>query len=520
MLASASFLGGPFSLRAGAAPVPETFFIREYRVEGSHLLKRSEVEDTVYPYLGPHRSADDVEKARAALENLYHKRGYQTVSVEVPEQQTKGGVVRLRVVEAVVGRLRVKGARYFSPNQIKAQAPSLAEGKVIDFNQVPRDIVALNQNPDRSVTPVLQAGAKPGTVDVELDVKDKAPVHGSAELNNRHSPNTTSLRVNGAASDSNLWQLGHMAGLSFQLAPQRLDDAKVFSGFYLVRFAGLPWFTLTATGTKQDSNVSTLGGAAVAGRGETVGLLANATLPAGKDFFHSLSLGIDYKHNDQQIKVSGASGGTLTSPITYYPMTATYAATLNRPGAVTEADFGVTFNFRGLGSGTEKFDTSRYLANGGFAYFKADLSHTHDLPGGFVLFGKIQGQIADRPLVTNEQFAGGGADTVRGYLEAETIGDNGFFGTLELRTPSLHHWLGQEKGDWRLYIFTDAGGVTLTDALPGQGSRFGLASYGVGSSFRLLNHFTGAIDAAMPLTTQTQTKAHDVRVTFRTGADF
>jgi len=505
---------------AAAAPLPVTFFIREYRVEGAHLLKRAEVEDAVYPYLGPHRSADDIEKARAALENLYHKKGYQTVGVEVPEQQARSGIIRLRVVETVVGRLRVKGARYFSPNQIKAQAPSLAEGRTIDFNRVPRDIVALNQLPDRQVTPVLQPGATPGTVDVQLDVKDKLPLHGSVELNNRRSPNTTSLRLNGAFSDGNFWQLGHSLGLSFQLAPQHLDDAKVFSGFYLARFPSLPWFTLTATGTKQDSNVSTLGGAAVAGRGEIAGLLASATLPAGKDFFHSLSLGMDYKHFDQHIKLGGTSGGTLTTPITYYPVTGTYSATLSKPKATTEANFGVTFNFRSVGSGATPFDNNRYLADGGFVYFKGDLAQTLKLPGGFVAFGKIQGQIADRPLVNSEQFSGGGEATVRGYLEAETMGDNGFFGTVELRSPSLHRWLGQEKGDWRIYLFTDAGGVTLTEALPGQSSRFGLASYGLGTSLRLRDHFTGSVEAAMPLTTQTQTKAHEVRVNFRTGADF
>ena len=519
MLAAAVVLGAPTPLPAADAPVPATFFIREYRIEGAHLLKRHEVEEAVYPYLGPHRSSDDVEKARSAIEDLYQKKGYKTVSVDIPEQQTKGGIVRLRVVEVVVGRLRVKGAHYFSPNQVKAQAPSMAEGKVLDFNQVQRDVVALNQLPDRRVTPTLQPGRTPGTVDVQLEVKDSSPLHGSAELNNRHSPNTTALRLNGAFSDGNLWQLGHSFGFSFQLAPQHLDDAKNFSAFYLARFSALPWFTLTATGTKNDSDVSTLGGSAVAGRGETLGLLASAVLPAAQNFFQSLSLEMDYKHFDQRLTLGG-SGGTLTTPITYYPVTGTYSATLNKAGAVTEANFGVTFNFRSVGSGPSQFDNNRYLANGGFVYFKADLSHTHQLPGAFDLFGKIQGQIADRPLVTSEQFTGGGVGTVRGYLEAETMGDNGFFGTVELRTPSLHHWLGQEKGDWRIYLFTDAGGVTLTEALPGQSARFGLASYGLGTSLRLREHFTGSVDAAMPLTTETQTKAHEVRVTFRTGADF
>ena len=56
------------------------------------------------------------------------------------------------------------------------------------------------------------------------------------------------------------------------------------------------------------------------------------------------------------------------------------------------------------------------------------MSHTHELPEGFQLFGKMQGQVADGPLVSSEQFSIGGLDTVRGYLESEALGDNGVVG--------------------------------------------------------------------------------------------
>src|SRR6202012_3135498 len=108
----------------------------------------------------------------------------------------------------------------------------LQEGRLPNFTDVTRDIVALNKMADRQVTPVLKPGVEPGTVDVDLNVKDTFPLHGSLELNNRYSPNTTPLRINGAINYSNLWQLGHTAGFSFQVAPERLEDAEVFSAYY------------------------------------------------------------------------------------------------------------------------------------------------------------------------------------------------------------------------------------------------------------------------------------------------
>jgi len=271
-------------------------YIREFRVRGAEKLPAVAVEEAVYPFLGPGRTKDDVEQARAALEKAYKEKGYETVYVQIPQQQIKGGVIHLEVVEAKVGRLRVKGARFFLPSEIKRMAPSLAQGTVPNFNEVTRDIVALNQHPDRRVTPELRAGLEPGTVDIDLTVKDKFPLHGNVELNNRSSPDTSELRLNGSLSYSNLWQLGHSIGGSFQISPQDLNDVKVYSAYYLARFAEIPWLSLMASGTKQDSNVSTLGGVAVAGRGEIVGARALISLPPGKDFFHSISAGMDYKH--------------------------------------------------------------------------------------------------------------------------------------------------------------------------------------------------------------------------------
>ena len=502
----------------GAQPQPERqIYIQEYRVEGTHKLSELEVEEAVYPYLGPGRTTEDVEHARAALEKAYQEKGYQTVSVQIPAQQVRNGIVVLQVIEGKVGRLRIRGSRYFSLSEIKKRAPSMAEGEVPNFNEVTRDIVALNQLPDLRVTPTLHAGLEPGTVDIDLDVKDTLPLHGSLELNDRNSPNTTSLRLNGAISYNNFWQLGHSAGFSFQLAPENLSDAEVFSGYYLARFPGAEWFSLLFQGTKQNSNVSTLGSTAVAGRGEIFGARAIFTLPPGKDFYESISAGFDWKHFNQNV---GLSGGLIKSPITYYPVSTVYTATWVPKGSETDLDAGITFGIRGLGSKDNQFDNSRFKASGNFIYFRGDLSHTHDLPGGAQIYAKVQGQIADQPLINSEQIGGGGLGTVRGYYEAEELGDNGIFGTVELRSPSLLAWMAKKEDEWRLYAFLDAGTLTIRDPLPQQTDVFNLASWGFGSRIQLYQHLNGSLDIAVPMISAQNTTVHEVRFIFRVWADF
>ncbi len=501
-------------------------FINEYRIDGARKLPRRAIEEAVYPYLGPGRTREDVELARAALEQAYSARGFQTVAVQIPDQlplQIQRGIIHLQVVERTVGRLRVKGAKYSSPNQIKAMTPSLAEGAVIDFNQVPADIMALNQLPDRQVSPSLRAGVAPDTVDVDLEVKETAPLHASVEVNNRHGPDTTSLRVNGSVSANNLWQAGHGLGFSFQTAPQKTSEVKVFSGYYLARFAGTEWLTLMASATKQDSNVSTLGDIAVAGRGTIAGLRANFSLPAGKEFTHSASVGLNYKHFDQKIRIAAAGtspASDIVTPITYYPLEANYAATWQDKRVTTEFNTGVTFHLRGVGDNSAAFNNSRFNADSSFLYFKADLAQTRELPAGLQVYGKLQGQIADQPLLSGEQASGGGQGTVRGYLESEAVGDSALFGSLELRSPSLAGWLGRKDDDWRLYVFADAGWLKVIDVLPDQKNHFDFLSYGVGSRWRLWKHFSGSIDASFPRLKVGSTFANDRRITFKAGIDY
>ena len=523
----AAFLGTGFHLQALAAEAQETqgqdlpkLYIREYRVKGSHILPAIEIQKAVYPFLGPERTTDDVEQARAALEKAYKEKGYQTVAVEIPQQSGRGGFVTLQVVEGKVGHLRVKGARWFIPSDIKKAVPSLAEGKVPNFNDLTKEIVAL-QTGDRQVTPVLRPGEEPGLVDFDLNVTDKQPLHGSVEFNNRYSPNTTHERINGSISDTNLWQLGHSIGFSFQVAPENVNDAEVFSAFYTLPVPSVDWLSLMLEGTKQNSNVSTLGGAAVAGRGNIIGLRALITLPTEPGFYQSLSLGFDYKHFDQNVILGAVVQAT---PIDYYPLSLNYGASWTHKTGFTEFNTSINFAFRGVGSGPDKFDAKRYNADGSYLYVRSDLSHTQDLPWGFQLFGKLQGQLSDSPLINSEQCAGGGLNNVRGYLESSVLGDNGLFGTVELRSPSLLAWInkkGDEKAyEWRFYGFMDGGRLTLNDALPEQKTRFDLASYGVGSRIKLLNFLNASVDAAKPLVSQAPTIAGDIFYSFRVWAEF
>ncbi len=85
-------------------------------------------------------------------------------------------------------------------------------------------------------------------------------------------------------------------------------------------------------------------------------------------------------------------------------------------------------SFRGIGSDETDFDNRRYASDASFFYFRGSLGNTLDLPWGFQAYGLVQGQASAQPLVDTEEFALGGLNTVRGYLESAVLGDSAFAG--------------------------------------------------------------------------------------------
>ena len=486
--------------------------IAEFRVEGASRLSTSDVETAVYPFLGPGRPLEDVERARVALEKAYTDRGFLAVNVAIPPQKVRDGIVDLKVTEGTITRLRVRGSRWFSLSEIREEAPSLAEGTVPNFNDITHDIVALNQIPDRRVTPALRAGSVPGTMDVDLNVQDSFPLHGILEFNNRFSANTTRTRLTGSLHYDNLWQLGHSLAFSFQIAPTRIDDAKVFSAAYTVRLPSAPWLSFIVNGVSQDADVSTVGGITVAGRGWMAGARALFMLPSTSQFFHTISTGFDFKRFVETIAMSD------TTMLTYWPVTAQYGATWMGEASQTQVGATVTFNIRGLGATAEEFDAKRYKAQGNFIHFRLELSRSDRLPLGMELVARARGQYSNEPLVASEQFIGGGAESVRGYLEAQAAGDFGGLVSLELRSPSLGTWIDKNErvlNEWRFHVFGEGGWMRLWEPLPETQSIYRLWSAGGGATVKLIHHLNGSLDVAVPLWSEGATRRFAVRFLFR-----
>ena len=493
------------------------FDVMEFEVAGNSVLEPAEIQTALNPFTGYDKGVPDVERARAALEKTYRDQGYATVIVEIPAQDARSGVIRLNVVEGKVDQVRVKGARYVRPSEVKAALPGLSEGAVPNVPALQRELADANSRPTRTITPEFRAGQAPGTVDVDLVVEDKRPWGASVELNDQFNRSTERWRSNASVHYDNLWQLGHSANFFYQTAPEDLEQIQVFSGSYYAPI-GYSRTSVLAYAVQSNTDVATIGGLAVLGDGFMVGLRGIHTLGGSpRGMVQSLTFGADYKdYMDEIGLVDPATGETLTfeTPVTYLPFTGQYRLLGGDRDANYEITLGGTFAFDGLVGDQDEFggppdnpitpvDESaagkRADAEASFFFLSGSASYTRKFLGEWEASGVFDWQASAVPLISNEQFVLGGFSSVRGYREAEVLGDSGVRLTLNVGRDVPLGWAGEsvdEALDWRLGVFAEGGGAVINRPLPDEKSEFWLASVGATTSFRLFELLYGQFDLA------------------------
>ena len=488
------------------------FQLNELRVLGNTVITASKIGSVLTPFLGPEKTIQDVEAARLALENEYHAQGYGTVFVDIPEQTIgEDGVVRLKVTESKLQRPVITGTRYFSNRQIRAAIPQAADSTVPNLPQLQAQINAVNAiSADRSVLPVLKAGSEPGTVALTLKVQDELPFHGSIELNNQYTADTTHLRSALGLSYDNAFGRQDSFSLQYQTSPQDTKEVGVFAASYMAHMKeGSNTNRVLFTFINSSSEVATIGDINVAGQGKTYSLQWLHTLQNTSASTASFILGLDYQDSAQSVKLSATD--SLDTPLSYAAFQVGYNWIKRSEQRTWSLDNSITIGVPSLGASRQEFADKCYSCKPNFSVFRSQVSLNQALPWKLTGIFKLAGQYSVEPLISNEQKLIGGTHTVRGYLEAEELGDIGINASVELHANSLKVFKSIEIEP---YLFLDAGYVSFTEPLPGQNRSSGLQGTGLGVDIKAMDHLMGTLVIAEPLVNANKTKKGDERLEF------
>ncbi|GAA5163590.1 ShlB/FhaC/HecB family hemolysin secretion/activation protein [Viridibacterium curvum] len=488
---------------ATQAALPATFLITELLVEGNTVLSSAQIERVVERFLGPDRKLDDVYAAQDALAKVYEESGYVSATVRalrldpIDTEWGKGWVAVLVVTEGRVDRLKVTGAQYNLPSAVRDRVASVGEGKVPHFPTLQKELAEVAGMSDLSVTPLLRPGRDPGTMEVELKVEDKLPLHAWAQLSNEQSPDTSPRRMELGARYDNLWQAQHSVSFRFINTPLKTSEIQVGVLTYSLP-NGKGDERLTFYGVRSDSKVGTDTATGVVGKGSTLGFRQTAIVPAsGEGHYERLSYGADYKRLGEESEASGSK------PVQYLPLALQFIGMYPGESGRWRISSGLTASFAGVmdrkvnecssvAGDRDQFDCRRAGASASFLVWNSSVQREHKLGKWGALQGKLGWQFASGPLISSEQFFVGGADSVRGYYQSEAGGDDGANASLEYLTPSLipESW----KFGLKFLTFFDAGWVRKQQVLSGQTADYRLIGTGLGVRLEVGKTLTGTLD--------------------------
>jgi hemolysin activation/secretion protein/AraC-like DNA-binding protein len=283
---------------------------------------------------------------------------------------------------------------------------------------------------------------------------------------------------------------------------------------------------------------------------ENLGARVSLPLPQIDKLNSTLSFGIDFKrfqmvsyNTNNFIQSFTYTNGNL-GPVTLVTNLAsgqptTYTALDYLPlnvglnGSIPDK-FGTTFfngtlNFNPFAFLSKDADFARaaYTTNARAAYVTLQMGadRNQTIYKDWTLKIHADGQWADSPLISNEQFAMGGVAGVRGYTDGESYGDSGWRVMLEPQTPLVQIGMigneGHESPCWvRGSVFMDYGEAYLIDPPAGSSGRQQFWGTGFGITVNAGDHFDARFSIACPLIATQQTPVGDVHFYFGVGIQF
>lgn len=489
---------------AAAAPTAETstpIAVTTIELSGNKSIDTATLKPLVAEAEGQTRSLGELNALAQRITDYYRDHGQPLASAYLPAQTMEGGVLRIAIVEAIYGQIRVENSSHMSSAQIESFVASLKPGDVVKQEPLDRSLLLLRDVAGVTVTANARPGTEVGTTDLVLSAIDAPRVAGTYALDNQGSK--ASGRGRGIATVDLRNLLGH---------------GETFSGLALTSGEGMAYARVAVQAPV--GGVGTSVGLGVAQLQYKLGDLfssldANGTATVYDGFVQqalvrsaraALNADLRFEHKllrDRVDSVGTRNDRTLTS------------VTPGLNGELRdELGGGGRTNFSiGYTSGKVSFDDPTAQAKdqdpagantqGTYGRLNVELARQQSLGtwpalANTTLFARVRGQAATTNLDSSEQISIAGPQGVRGYDANALSGAQGYVATVELRQMLANTKYGVFQGQ----LFADSGQVTVyknplvNSTLPNTASMHGA---GLGVSWATQSGWNAQLSIARPI---------------------
>lgn len=477
------------------------FVFRRLQIEGAVAISDSDLRSLWEHEPGSEISVADVFSYAGRISKAYAKKGYALSFAVVPQQEIKGGIVTIRVIEGFVDDVSYTGASLPSgllagtQGSVAAHLAKVSAQRPVTAASLERNLLLINDIPGLAARATFSPAAQGvGGSQLTLDVKSKR-VSGEFGYNSYMPPALGRQVVGGSLAVNNL-----LTGVDrFRVSGWHSVNNSAYwslSGDYLtlVGTDGLSFSASASYGRMRPSS-SLLRAIDYAGTAVSGNVSVRYPLIRSRKDNLAIEVGASMLDTDADY----LAGSLLRDRLRTTDVALTFETTdALRAASIVRVEFSQGLDLPGTGGDSRAFGTSNFTI--------AILSIQRLQPlisgsGGRVdlLIAGFGQRSLGGPLFSSVECSYGGRRFGRRFDAGELSGDHCALGSFELRWSKISQDAGQT---WfaQLYGFADAGFVRQQGALiPGERREQRMASAGAGIRLDINKRALSNLELSVPM---------------------
>lgn len=414
------------ALREGASEI--RIPLKRIRITGVTRFPLAELEALVRDAIGREIALTELDELARRITRHYRSHDVMLARAYVPAQDIVDGGVEIAVLEGRYGQVLVRNQSGLDAEVESALTARMLAGEVITDSLVQRVTWLADDLPGIEAAATLRPGARLGTSDFILELRDGVARQASLELDNSGGLYTGRVRLGGALAFNNPTGSGDRISTRLLTSGQGL----VYGSLAYQRPLGYDGGHLDLSLTRADyelgksfRNLDATGSAQVA-----AAQWSHALIRSTRNNLR-LQAGLQYKRlQDRDI------GGESRKRARLFH----FGFSGDRDGAAGKWAYSGQVNLGRLAiesAADRALDATTAGVHGGFAKLSWNGSLRRYLGKGFTLNASYSGQWAFNNLDSSEKMSLGGPFGVRGYPTSEASGDRAHLLRLELGYPLL-----------------------------------------------------------------------------------
>jgi hemolysin activation/secretion protein len=453
-----------------ALPATAPFEVSRIEIEGNTQFDSATLHALVADVEGKSLNLTQLGETADRITAYYHDHGFPLARAVIPAQSVKNGVVRMMVIEARFGKVKLDNHSRVDDTLILSTLMPLQSGQQIEQGALDHSLLLVSDIPGVVDNATLKPGDAVGTSDLDVQTSTDSAVTGNAALDNYGNRYTGRIRLGGGVNVIDPLHHGDVLSVNGLTTGSDMNYGRIGYDFLLNGYGTHLGASYSAMHYRLGDNLSALDGH---------GNADDTSLWAKHPFIRSRNVNfygqVEYDHKVLKDDIGATN---IETDRHLDEVTASLLGDWRDTGGVGTWSVALTQGRVEFDNAAAQIaDAATAGTQGSFTKWLLNANREQFIGQGNSLYVALSAQWSNTNLDASEKMVAGGAYTVRAYDMGVLSGDNGILGNIEWRHDFGQLAGGQTQG----IVFFDTEHISIDETTwaPGANSA-NLSGAGVG----------------------------------------